>query len=167
MEKAVNAAPYVTILNTAAIGIGYVYYYKQLQDVKTAIEGLARTLLAVQNKLSNVVSTDEESKHLMSQFEDDIKKITKCIKKLPSGEDLEVVKEDIEEMVSTLEEKGTVIKLPSAKSSKKNNRKKRRASKYDSSSDEDSEDEKPQKKGNQNRRKRAELSDNLLDDFKK
>lgn len=167
MEKAASVAPYVTLLNSAAIGIGYVYFYKQLQDIKNALEGVGKTLFNFQSKLSSVSSNDDETKHLMAQFGDDIKKLNKCIKKLPTPDDLDLVKEDIEEVVNVLGDKGTNVKLPSTKNNKRNNRKKKRNSKYDSSDDEDSEDEKPQKKGSQNRRKKAEMSDDLLSDFRK
>lgn len=165
MDKAASAAPYVTALNTAAIGIGYVYFYKQLQDIKTVLETLSRALNNFQTKLGGVVTADDENKVLMGQFETEIKKLNKCIKKLANVDDIDLVKADLDEVVDAIQSSGTIVKLPSAraKRSVRKDTRRKKPSKYDDSSDEESsEDEKPQKRTQFARRKKAEAPDDLV-----
>lgn len=169
MEKLTTIAPYITIANSAGIVGLFLYQQKQNQQIALALETLGKNLTNMSNKLGSVVNSDEDSRALMKQFNDDVIKINKNIKRIISDSDMEDIKSDIEDIVDALNENGTKIKLSSKKKSVKKNKKK---SKYDSdSSDSDSEDERPRKKREKSRdrggRHRSEVGDDVVEEFKK
>ena len=96
----------------ALLGAGW-YFYKRNEELELKIAGLQKGFSTLTLKMANYDKAQQHRNDGLVTLNDRIKELGETMQQLPSTEHLENITEDVEEIVTALQENNIDIELPS------------------------------------------------------